>query len=484
MTRPLFLVAGLVFPIVAATSGQEVALGSSRTALARGTIVVRNVTVISMAAPTPVAGAIVVVHDDKIAAVGPASTISVPAGARVIDGTAKFLIPGLSDMHTHLLSDGEEVHDSAGALEIGVMLANGITTARLMIGTPEQLALRRAVAQGTVIGPQLWVASPQLTGRPSENALVVTSAEEARVAVKTAADAGYDFLKITMFITKPVYDAIIDEARQRSIRVVGHVEPAVGLRAATSANQQIEHLDSFFEEALADSAPMRESVTQGGVFANRNWVSLDHVDNRKLDSIAGAVARSGVFVGPTQNVFNTAFGIGETRAQLEDRPDWRFWPPRMRAGYLNAHTRYWDPARAPERTEARRRRYVDVRNRAVKAIQDSGGKLIAGSDTPEWFHIYGWGLHRELQALVKAGLTPLQALATATVNPAAFLGASRDWGTIEIGKRADLVLLTANPLDDIANTMKIDAVAVGGRWLARSDLDAMIANAARAITGQ
>ena len=165
MTRPLFLVAGLVFPIVAATSGQEVALGSSRTALARGTIVVRNVTVISMAAPTPVAGAIVVGHDDKIAAVGPASTISVPAGARVIDGTAKFLIPGLSDMHTHLLSDGEEVHDSAGALEIGVMLANGITTARLMIGTPEQLALRRAVAQGTVIGPQLWVASPQLTGR-------------------------------------------------------------------------------------------------------------------------------------------------------------------------------------------------------------------------------------------------------------------------------------------------------------------------------
>ena len=92
------------------------------------------------------------------------------------------------------------------------------------LATPHNDTLRRAVAQGTVIGPQLWVASPQLTGRPSENALVVTSAEEARVAVKTAADAGYDFLKITMFITKPVYDAIIDEARQRSIRVVGHVE--------------------------------------------------------------------------------------------------------------------------------------------------------------------------------------------------------------------------------------------------------------------
>jgi imidazolonepropionase-like amidohydrolase len=127
---------------------------------------------------------------------------------------------------------------------------------------------------------------------------------------------------------------------------------------------------------------------------------------------------------------------------------------------------------------------VEVRNRAVKAVQDSGGKLIAGSDTPEWFHMYGWGLHRELQALVKAGLTPMQALAAATVNPAEFFGASQEWGTIEPGKRADLVLLTANPLDDIANTMKIDAVAIGGRWLARSELDALIANGARLITGQ
>ena len=487
MTRSPLLLAGFVFASISVAgfaSRQDAPPGVSRTALTRGTFAIRNVTVISMATPTPIAGATVLVRDGRIAAVGSASSVSVPSGTRVIDGTGKFLIPGLSDMHTHLLSDGAEVHDSAGPAEIGVMLANGITTARLMIGTPEQLTLRRAVVQGSVVGPQLWVASPQFTGRASENAIVVTTADEARNAVRTAAESGYDFVKITLFITKPVYEAIIDEAKRLSIRVVGHVEPVVGLRAATSANQQIEHLDSFFEEALADSAPTRESVTQGGVFANRNWVSVDYVDNRKLDSIAGAVARSGVFVGPTQNVFNTAFAIGESRAQLEDRPDWRFWPPRMRQGYLNAHTRYWDPARAPERTDARRRRYVEVRNRAVKAIQDSGGKLIAGSDTPEWFHMYGWGLHRELQALVKAGLTPMQALAAATVNPAAFFGASREWGTIEPGKRADLVLLTANPLDDIANTMKIDAVAIGGRWLARTDLDALIAAGARLITGQ
>jgi imidazolonepropionase-like amidohydrolase len=453
--------------------------GASRGPLS-GSFAIRNVTVITMTSDAPVRAATVLVRDGRITAVGPA--VPVPAGTRIIDGSNKFLIPGLTDMHTHLLSDGGEVHDSAGPAEIGVMLANGITSARLMIGTPEQLALRREVMDGRVVGPQLWVASPQLTGRASENALVVTTADEARAAVRASADAGYDAIKLTLFITKPVYDAAIEEAKRLGILVVGHVEPVVGLATALTARQQLEHLDSFIEEALSDAAPSRTSVTQAGVFGNNTWITLDFVSDRKLDSLAGATARAGVFVGPTQNVFNTAFGIGETRAQLEDRPDWKHWPPRMRQGYLNAHNRYWDPTRAPEKTEARRRRYVEVRNRLVKAIQDSGGKLIAGSDTPEWFHMYGWGLHRELQALVKAGLTPLQALRTATVNPAEFLGASREWGSIETGKRADLILLSANPLDDINNTMKIDAVVVGGRWLARQELDSMLVLGAR-LTG-
>ena len=489
MTRSLILTAGMLAALAAFPGATESALtttqaparpGPSRGALSSGTFAIRNVTIITMASAGTVRSGTVLVRDGRIAAVG--SAVAVPAGVRVIDGSGRYLLPGLTDTHTHLFSDGGEVHDSAGPAEIGVMLANGITSARLMIGTPEQLTLRDAVASGKVLGPQLWVASPQLTGRASENAIVVTTPDEARAAVRASAAAGYDFIKLTLFITKPVYDATIDEARRAGIQVVGHVEPVVGLGPALAAKQQIEHLDTFFEEALSDAAPSHVSVTQAGVFANNTWITVDFVDNRKLDSLAGATARAGVFVGPTQNVFNTAFGIGETRAQIQERPDWQYWPPRLRQGYLNAHTRYWDPARAPEKTEARRNRYVEVRNRLVKAIQDSGGKLIAGSDTPEWFHTYGWGLHRELQALVKAGLTPLQALKTATVNPAEFLGASREWGTIEAGKRADLILLTANPLDDISNTMKIDAVSAGGRWLTRAELDVMLATGAR-VTG-
>ncbi|MGQ0643156.1 MAG: amidohydrolase family protein [Gemmatimonadaceae bacterium] len=122
-----------------------------------------------------------------------------------------------------------------------------------------------------------------------------------------------------------------------------------------------------------------------------------------------------------------------------------------------------------------------MRNRLVKAIHDSGGQIVTGSDTPEWFHMYGWGLHRELHALVRAGLTPYEALRAATRTPAEFFGATAVWGTIEPGKRADFILLSANPLTDIRNTTTIEGVSIGGRWLPRPQLDAMIARGVKAV---
>jgi imidazolonepropionase-like amidohydrolase len=158
-------------------------------------------------------------------------------------------------------------------------------------------------------------------------------------------------------------------------------------------------------------------------------------------------------------------------------------PPHVREPYLKARERYWARQTATERTEARRRRYVEVRNRLVKAIHDSGGKILAGSDTPEWFHVYGWGLHREIHAYVDAGLTPYEALATATRNPAEFLGQTAEWGTLEPGKRADFVLLAADPLENIRNTFRIEGVGMGGRWLQKVELDRMIQTGSKAING-
>jgi imidazolonepropionase-like amidohydrolase len=482
---PLLVLTGLAVllacrPQPAAAPARQLA---ARGALATGDLAITNVSVVTMTDSTVMRDAAVLAHDGRITYVGPQRELRVPIGTRVINGRGGYVIPGLADMHTHLFSDGEEVPDSAGSAELGVMVANGVTAVRLMIGTPEQLALRDAVRAGTIIGPQLWVASPQLTGRASENAIVTTTDAEAREAVRRVKREGYDFVKLTLFLTPPVWESIIDEAARENIPVVGHVEPDVGVVRAAAAGQQLEHLDAFLEAALADSAPMKASLTQYRVFQMRNWPSLDFIDPRKVDALAGAVARSGVYVGPTQNVFNTAFGTGESLDTISARPDFKHWPPRLREGYLRAHARYWAPANDTIKTPERRARYVAIRDRFVRALQDSGGKLLAGSDTPEWFHLYGSGLHRELRALVHAGLTPYEALLTATRNPAQYLGAGSQWGTLEIGKRADFVLVTGNPLDDIANTARVQGVAVGGRWLDRVTLDQMIDRGARATAG-
>ena len=452
--------------------------GGSRGALAKGTFAITDVAVIPMTRDTVLAGSTVVVRDGRIAAVGPARSVTVPAGARRIDGRGKYLIPGLADMHTHLFSD-DAVPDSVAADELGVMLANGVTTIRLMIGTPEHLVLRRDIIAGRTPGPQLWVASPQFAGKKYDNGVVVTTPDEARAAVRKAKADGYDFVKLTLFISRPVYAAITDEARKAGIRVVGHVDDSVGVARAIEAGQQIEHLDNYFESALADSAPMRASVTQYGVFKPENWTSLDYIDDRKLDSLAGATARGGIWSSPTLNVFNQAFAIGMTDAEIRSRPDWHMMPAQWRAGYLGARTKYW----ARPADEGRRKRYVYVRSHLVKAIADSGGKILAGSDSPEWFHVYGWALHRELASYVDAGLTPYQALETATRNPAEFLGALDQWGTIEKGKRADLVLLAANPLERITNTEMIEAVSMGGRWIPKGELAAMIRRASDRMGG-
>jgi imidazolonepropionase-like amidohydrolase len=472
----------LVTTIVGAAIGPAQAQ-PARAPLTAGTTAITHVAVIPLDRESVLPDRTVLIRDGRIVAIEPAGSFAVPRGARPIDGRGKYLIPGLADVHTHLYSD-HEIPDSLGRYEVGVLLANGITAARLMIGTPGQLALRRSIEAGHVVGPHLWSASPQLTGRPDDNARVVTTPVQARAAVAEVQAAGYDFVKITNFIPdRATYDAIIDEARKRSIRVDGHVEPTIGVPHALRSGQNLQHLDGYLEAVLADSAPMRASVTQYDVFKLENWKSLDYLDDRKIGWIAGLTARSGVWVTPTLTIFNNAFAVPQSEEEIEARPEWALMPASLRTLYLRARAEYWSPAAMAVRTPARRARYIEVRNRIAKAISDSGGKILAGSDSPEWFFGYGWTLHRELQSLVTAGLTPYQALTAATRSPAVFLGASSEWGTIATGKRADLVILTANPLDDIRNTSAIAAVAIGGRWFEKPALDSMVAVAVQRITG-
>jgi imidazolonepropionase-like amidohydrolase len=437
---------------------------------------ITSVTVLTMTSDRPLRNATVVVRNGRIAAVGPTASTPVPADVRRIDGRGMFLMPGLVDMHAHLFAD-EYAPESAAPAELGLYLALGTTSARIQIGRPQHLELRQGVREGTVAGPRLWVSSPQLSGDSGANTLLVTNADEARAAVRTASASGYDFIKLTTNITPEVYAAIMAEARAESIRVTGHVDPRVGAPRALAAGQQIEHLDNYMETVLADSAPTRKSVSDVGAYRAANWNSLAYVDPKKVEALAGATARAGAYVTPTIAFFFSWFATEYTDAEVQARPDYPYLPAAMKGPWERSRTFYW---KNPP-TAAQRAQYVAIRNRMVKAIVDSGGQVMAGSDGPGGLMAYGWMLHREMQALVGAGLTPYQALRAATVVPATWLGVIGEQGTIEVGKRADLLLLSANPLTSIANTMSIVGVAAAGNWYGPEQIAAMKETARVAI---
>ncbi|HEV2803061.1 MAG TPA: amidohydrolase family protein [Pyrinomonadaceae bacterium] len=409
----------------------------------------------------------VIVRGGVIAEIGDAKRVRVPREARQIDARGKFLIPGLTDMHVHLFTD-EEYPDALAEDELKVIIAQGVTTIRLMTGTPEQLVLRARAARGEIVAPTIYAASPQFTGRKANNAYVVADAQAARQSVRRAKQDGYDYLKLTTFLSPEVYDAIIDEAARQNIRVVGHADSrSVGLARALKAGQQIEHLDSYLEALVPADSPVKGSVSDLYIYQPKNWESLDVLDEGKIPEIARATVRANPFSVPTLYFFKTTFGNLRSEESIKAQPDLRFYPQKTVDLYLGHNKRYQTQAASPER----RARYVAVRNKIVKAIHDAGGKILAGSDTPEWLLLYGYTLHRELRALSEAGLSNYAALAAATRNPAEFFGTLNATGMIERGKRADLVLLEADPLTDIANTERRAGVMLKGRWFTQAELD-------------
>ncbi|HQU86278.1 MAG TPA: amidohydrolase family protein, partial [Pyrinomonadaceae bacterium] len=267
-----------------------------------------NVNVIPMDKERVLQNQTVLIKNGVIAEIG--GKIKIPKTAQIIDGKGKYLIPGLMDMHTHLLSDGDEYPDSIAEDELKVMIANGVTTIRLMIGTPEQLVLRERSAKGEIIAPTIYAASPHLTGKEQGNDFVVKTEEEAREAVRKSKSAGYDFIKITTFIDAKVYEATIDEAAKQNIRVVGHADSRfVGVERALKAKQQIEHLDGYMEMLLKADAPMNGSVSDLYIYDVKNWESFDYIDESKISDVAKRTVAANPFVDPTQHFMKNAFGL-------------------------------------------------------------------------------------------------------------------------------------------------------------------------------
>jgi imidazolonepropionase-like amidohydrolase len=410
----------------------------------------------------------VVVRNGKIEAIGDATKIKVPSDAVRIDARGKYLIPGLVDMHTHLMSD-DAFPDELAPDELRIMVANGVTTVRFMIGTPELLLLRSRSAAQEIVAPTIYVASPHLTGREQGNDFVVNTPDEAREAVRKSKAAGYDFIKITTFIKSLVYEAAVDEAAKQKIRVVGHADSRfVTVPRAWAAHQQIEHLDGYLEMLLRDDAPSKGSVSDLYIYNPDNWKSLDYIDESKIADVARKTVASNPFVDPTQHFMKNTFGRLRTEEEIRAQPDFKYYPAKVQQQWLDFYkrNRFINTVALDKRA-----RWVEIRNKLIKAIYDAGGKILVGSDTPEFLWLYGFTEHREMKALADAGLPNWAVLSAATRNAHEYLGSLKYSGTIEKGKAADLILLDANPLDDITNTERRSGVMLKGKWYAQTELN-------------
>lgn len=387
------------------------------------------------------------VVDQRILAIG--RDLEPGPETTVIDLEGGYLMPGLAEMHAHVPSPAQGTRYRDDVLFLWV--ANGVTTARGMLGHPEHLALRRALAAHEILGPRLITSGPSFNGRS------VDGPAAARDMARRQAAAGYDFLKIHPGLTVAEYDAMADEAGRLGIPFAGHVPAAVGLERAIAAGQvTIDHLDGFLRALAGEAAADDDSLFGIGL--------ADQADLARLDTLIARLRAAGVSVVPTETLLENFAAAPRVDALLE-RPEAIYLPPALKADYRDALSGRSDDA-------GRVGPALDVRKRIIAALHDAGVGVLLGSDSPQIFNVPGFSSHRELEALVAAGLTPLEALATGTTAPARFFGRERDFGALAPGLAADLVWLGADPTAAIANTRGIRGVMVRGRWLDRAALDA------------
>ncbi|QGN55454.1 amidohydrolase family protein [Novosphingobium sp. Gsoil 351] len=436
-------------------------------------LAITNVAVVDMAAGKTVPAQTVVIRDRRIESVGPTQDVVPPDDALRLDGTGKTLIPGLYDMHVHISpanpAGAEDAHAALdrAATYIQVFLTAGVTTVRNMAGTPLHLKLREAVEAGRVVGPRIFTCGPILETRftfpeMAEFGELVTTAEEARAAVRQQAAAGFDFIKVYNDIEADIYDAIIATAREVGIRVVGHVAFQKGLHGALQARQDsIEHLRSYDFAVDTRTGDVPWERYKGWLYATP----------LRIDELAEQTAEAGVCNAPTSVVEHSIRADDEMAEEAEPLP--AFLPEWMASEIeLSDLGALFSSEQRQVLKDGRA-----ARSAMVAALDRVGAGVLAGSDCPGCRLVPGRSLVREIELMVEAGLSPWRALRTATVNAAAFLGEPGE-GRIQTGARADLVLLKADPLDDITALRRQTGVVTNGRWLPQAALEQMILGAA------
>jgi imidazolonepropionase-like amidohydrolase len=441
-------------PFVPATAAQDV-------------VAFENVNVLPMDTPRVLERQTVIVRGTRIVEVGPAGKVAVPKGALRVDGRDRYLMPGLSDMHGHL-PPGEGVNDDAVSQYLQLYLANGVTLVRGMVGSPGNLVVRDKIARGELAGPTIVAASAPLHQK------TVPTPEAGTAAVEAAKAAGFDLIKVHEGLTPAAYAAITETARRLGMKVAGHVTATVGLVRALAARQSsIEHLDGYLQALVPKDAKVE--VPPGQVLFGP---VLEHMDETRIPALARATREAGVWNTPTLALFGIVMS-SDSPEHFAAWPEMKYVSPQLRAAFAKQKAGTAGIPATPED----RQRYLDLRNKVVKALADAGALLLVGPDTPQLFLVPGFATHREMAAFVEAGLTPFQALQAATTSAAEYLGRGGEAGKVETGMRADLLLTNANPLTDIRNAGSIAGVMANGRWMPKTDLDAMLSRIESAHAG-
>ena len=389
----------------------------------------------------------VIVRGNRIAEVGPASRVRAPAGATTVNGSGKYLMPGFAEMHGHFPSPnaGPELTENV----LFLYVANGVTTVRGMQGQLPHIDLKARIARGELLGPRLWVPGPALSGNGAP------TPQAGRRLVEEQQAAGFDHLKIHEGLSRETYDTIVATAKRVGLRFGGHVPDAVGVYHALESGQiSIDHLDNYVE-------------TVGGP---------DSADDNRIGRVVSATCAANTWTVPTIALWETFMGT-EDIDMLAARPEVRYVPQAWRNNWVQQLTQIRQQNTQPPE---QRVKTLALRRRILKALQTAGCPIAFGTDSPQLYSVPGFSIHREMQSMAAAGLTPQQILVSGTRNAARYFGAEQEFGSVAAGQQADLILLNGNPLADLANVGRRVGVMVNGRWLPETEIQARLERIAAA----
>jgi imidazolonepropionase-like amidohydrolase len=400
-----------------------------------------------------------------------------PKGARTVDGTNRFLVPGLWDMHVHTAGLSANPEWSRDTL-LPLLVANGVTGIRDMGGSLVALQTwKTQISQGDLVGPQIVMAGPMLDGASDDpSVMAIRTPDEARHTVDQLAAQHVDFIKVLSGLDRDSYFAAVAASKAQHLPIVGHVPDVIGTDEASRAGQKsIEHIlyggiaiaCSSREEELRGA--MVKAMQSGSIrqIAKVEDAAIDSFSEEKAQKLWATLRQNNTWIVPT---LVSAFVSSHLQELSARDPDAEYLPKSVRDE--------WTPEKLkvslqPDKLAWWKRELSD-QTEMVRRMHQAGVSMLAGTDSLDPHNVPGFALAKELELLVRAGFTPMEALQSATIRPAEFLGRS-DAGSIAVGNTADLLLLDANPAADIANITKIQAVFLQGRYFPRSDLDHMLA---------